>query len=251
MSSGKSGIATLLGLRGDKPKVPEFDPIDTGKEQRGAIRDNIKALPLLGKLSEQTTEQMLGMLEQLMPGYKDLLAQGTDQIKSRLAGEIPEDVRRLLEQEAAERGVALGTSGSEFQKYDTLRNLGLTSLKISNDALDSATRWMTMATSRAPFDYGSMFINPMERIGVQQWNSSMRWNREWLNNQLKALPSNEEMAYAQMLDYVADFATMAAGVGMGSVGGGGKMGGGGGGVGGVPGGAGAATSYMNSMNRGA
>jgi hypothetical protein len=102
-------------------------------------------------------------------------------------------------------------------------------LDLTQKALGSSAQWLASA-SIPQFNFTSMFQTPSQRIATEQWNKSMKWNRDWLYNQIKALPSNEEMAYAQMLDYVATWATTAASMGTSSMmGGGGQQGGGGGG----------------------
>jgi hypothetical protein len=224
MSSGKSGIATLLGLRGDKPKVPDFDPIDPSDEQRQTIAGNLANLPGAANLARQSNDasaaNYLAFMEKVMPGFGQNNSKIMENIRAMLSGQLPSDVENYIGRKAAEKGIVRGTGGSQFDQYGALRDLGLTSLEVTDRGLDAATRWLS--ASRAPMmDHTAMFISPMQRINVTQWNKTMQWQRDWLNNQIKALPSNEEMAYAQMLDYVADFATMAAGVGVGSIGGGG------------------------------
>lgn len=217
----QSGIATLLGLRGDKPDVPDFVPIDVTEEQKKAILGNIANLPDIAELGEQTNEQLakqyLDMLSQL--GLRGIYDQGTKNLESQLRGELPPDVEAAIARRSAEAGVASGTSGSEFNKFGKLRNLGLTSLDLTQKALSSSAQWLANA-SIPQFNFTSMFQSPSQRIATEQWNKSMKWNVDWLKNQLKALPSNEEMAYAQMLDYVATISTSALGAGMGSMGGG-------------------------------
>jgi hypothetical protein len=159
-------------------------------------------------------------MEKVMPGFGQNNSKIMENIRAMLSGQLPSDVENYIGRKAAEKGIVRGTGGSQFDQYGALRDLGLTSLEVTDRGLDAATRWLS--ASRAPMmDHTAMFISPMQRINVTQWNKTMQWQRDWLNNQIKALPSNEEMAYAQMLDYVADFATMAAGVGVGSIGGGG------------------------------
>lgn len=228
----QSGIATLLGLRGDKPEVPDFVPIDVTEEQKKAVLGNLANLPDIAQLGSATNKenaaQYLALLESL--GLKGLYDQNTSNLESMARGELPKDVEEAIARRSAEAGVASGTSGSEFNKFGKLRNLGLTSLDLTQRALSSSAQWL--ASARIPqFNFTSMFQSPGQRIATEQWNKSMKWDVDWLKNQIKALPSNEEMAYAQMLDYVATFATTAAGAGLGGIGGGGAAGAGAGAAG--------------------
>lgn len=236
----QSGIATLAGWRGDTPEVPDFVPIDVTEEQKKATLGNIANLPDIASLGEQTNEQLakqyLALLEDL--GLKGLYDKNTSNLESMARGELPADVENAIARNSAEAGVTSGTSGSEFNKFGKLRNLGLTSLDLTQKALSSSAQWLASA-SIPQFNFTSMFQSPMQRIETERWNKSMKWNVDWLKAQIKALPSKEEQAYAQILDYVATFATTAAGAGMGGVGGGAGAGAGAGAAGAGAGGGGA------------
>lgn len=62
----------------------------------------------------------------VLPQY--LLDQTAQSLSGALRGELPQDVQDLLQQQAAEYGVASGFPGSQFAGYRGLRNLGLTSM---------------------------------------------------------------------------------------------------------------------------
>lgn len=228
----QSGIATALGWRGDDPNslvVPPAPNVDTTKAAGDAIAGNITNLPkaeqLAGKTNEATARQFLAMMERIMPGFGEISKTIAGNIKSQVSGELPSDVEAYIGRKAAEKGIVRGTGGSQFDKYGALRDLGLTSLELTDRGLNSAQRWMASVSSGAPtFNVTSMFISPAQRIATEQWNEVNRYNAQFLRNQIKMLPSNAEMAGAQILDYVATWATTAASMGTSSM-----MGGGGGG----------------------
>lgn len=242
-------MATLFGLRGKDPNslvVPPAPNVDTTKAQADAIAGNTSNLPALDSLAsltnDATARQFLAMMEKLIPGFADISKTIAGNIQSQVHGELPPDVEAYIGRKSAERGISRGTAGSEFNKYGELRDLGLTSLEMTDRGLSSAQRWLS--SQPAPMSFQSMFVSPAQRIATEQWNEVNRYNTQFLRNQISMLPSNEDMAYAQMLDYVADFATMAAGVGVGSIGGGGAAGGAGGGAGGYQ-----AAAQNAAMNR--
>lgn len=224
MSSGKSGIATLLGLRGDTPEVPDFIPVDYTDEQRKAALGNLENLPEIARLGSETNEQMAAQYLELLQsmGLKGLYDQNIKNLEGMSRGELPPDVENAVKRYAAEAGAVSGTSGSQFDKFRSARNLGITSLDLTQRALSSSAQWLAQAGNRQ-FNFASMFQSPAQRVDLAKWNETMRWDNQWLKNQIKALPSNEEMAYAQMLDYVADFATIAASYGTSSMMGGGQQ----------------------------
>ena len=229
-------MASIAGtlIRGDtRPKVPAFTPIDVQAEQKAAIAGNLGALPEAARLgaaaNDASTAQFLAMLEKILPGFSQINTKVLGNIQSLLSGEIPKDVENLIGRKAAERGIARGTGGSQFDDYGALRDLGLTSLEMTDRGLNSAQRWMAATTNRAPFmDFTSMFISPQQQIATTQWNKTMQWNRDWLNNQIRALPNQYQEAAATFFDNVEEIgSSVLSAYAGGAMGGGGGAGGGG------------------------
>lgn len=83
-------------------------------------------------------------------------------IANLLGGVIPQDVRNNLYQSAAERGVAMGSPGSDNANAALLRSLGLTSL----DLQQLGQQNLTAADARNPaapiFNPGSQLITPAQ-----------------------------------------------------------------------------------------
>lgn len=244
----------MLGLRGDDPnslKVPTAPRVDTTKAAREATIGNIRNMDeianLATKANDLSSNQFLTMMEKLIPGFSKISGTIADSIKSRVSGELPSDTRRLISQAAAEKGIARGTTGSEFDDFGELRDLGLTSLQISKEGFDAANRWIAAMASGAPqFNFSSMFVTPAQRIATQQWNETNRFNRQFLKNQISMLPSNLEMGAAQGMDNVATLLMTYAQMGMGGMGGAGGAAGGaaaGGAAGGAAGSMGASAGF--------
>jgi len=231
-----SGLKYFLS---DKPKVPKFQHVDFAAEQEAAIKQNTESLPELGALAEGvnriSTDQLNAALERMLPGYSTMRDKVTSNISSYLRGEIPSDVARAIERRGAERGISTGTSGSSFDEFGKLRNLGITSLELQQQGLNAAGRWLDSIAARTPtFNITSMFISPQERIAVKQQENQFQFQRDWLRNQIKAVPWGVEGWAINLADriesigyqVVSSYAGGAAGGG-----GGGMMGGGGGGGG--------------------
>jgi hypothetical protein len=74
-----------------------------------------------------------------VPAYTgpNLPEQLVNNLSGALKGELPEDVKQMLQQKAAQDAVSSGTSGSQFANYQGLRTLGLTSLDRMQHAEDS------------------------------------------------------------------------------------------------------------------
>lgn len=225
----------LQALLTKKPSVPQFKPVDFGALESEAAADWTKLLPqiqpLAEKFNQMSIEDMNKALEQATPGFGAIRDQGTQNILALERGQLPPDVQAQLERTAAERGVALGTSGAQFSEFDAVRNLGLTSLQLSQSGLSAAQSWMAQAAARTPtFNYGSLFINPTQRVGIREAEAQFQWQRDWLSNKIKAIPSGWRAALITLANNVEQIGrSVLSSYAGGMVGGGGGMGGGGGG----------------------
>jgi hypothetical protein len=97
-----------------------------------------------------------------IPGSAGLEAQSSQNIGSELGGNVPVDVQNLLAQQAAERGVGMGSPGSANSNSAYLRALGLTSLQQQQQGQAN----LSSADARNPgaplFNPTSMLLNPAQ-----------------------------------------------------------------------------------------
>lgn len=185
VAGGLSGLAgDSRDVYGTRPVVP--GPIDYEGALADTIRTNINLIPSLRDLGTQSTQLYSQMMETAYPGITNLKDTGTRQIGSFLRGEVPEDVRRQLQQAAAERSASSGTSGSPFSRALEARDLGLTSLNLIQGGLSAAERWIAQARSQT-FDFSRMFYNPEDT----QRQAENEWQRQWLAAQVAASPDPE------------------------------------------------------------
>lgn len=189
MGDFSGGITGAIGgffgsksdIYGRRPKVP--GAIDYTKNLQEAIATNKKLLPELSDFAKLSTEEMANVLETAFPGYKSIRSQASENIGSYMRGEVPKDVQTQLEQKAAERGQTLGYGGSQFGENQFLRNFGLTSLQLTQQGLDSASRWIQQAQNLS-FDFSKFFLGKEEAMRRTEFN----WQRDWLAAQVKASP---------------------------------------------------------------
>lgn len=172
-----------------EPKVPKFKPINIDAEQARAIGANATNLPaseaIASRVNAFNQSEYDKMLESTLPGYAGIKSRISKNISSQLAGEIPEDVSLAVQRNAASRSLYGGFSGSGMAKNLTARDLGLTSLDLTQQGLDSAQRWMSMA--RAPqFDVSSMFISPQQRVQFQASERDSKFQRDYVANLTEA-----------------------------------------------------------------
>lgn len=150
------------GAYGGKPDVA--NPLASqGKAIAGNISNFGALSDLTGKMNDLNFSQYTGRIG----GYDDMAAASSANILSNLRGEIPDDVKYLIGQNAAERGIARGVSGSDFSNTDYLRSLGLTSLDLKRQGETGLTGAFDRVGKVGQFDTNQFLITP-ETINTSQ-----------------------------------------------------------------------------------
>lgn len=223
-------IGAAAGLAGSKPTVPNLPTIDPQQEQAKAISGNLAALPSAEKLASGVNlfnqQELLNMLTRSIPGYADIQKSESAAIQSLLKGEVS-DVNQRATQSAA-KAAGLGITGSRAAESLTLRDLGISSLAATEAGLSAADRWMRTTdamTNPGLFNATSMFISPAQQIAVDTNERNATFNRDWLSNQISAMPGPLEKEAMGTLDYFDSLGKAALGAEMGGMLGG-TMGGG-------------------------
>lgn len=195
-----AGLA--LGAYGRKPKVPTLKPIDVNATQKAAVAGNAANFADIAQLATQVNTFNQDQLDALIDRT---LGTGVRQqiqanLSSQLRGEIPDDVRSQIYRGVAERtagGNAFGGGG--FTRNVTARDLGLTSLDITNRALSSAESWLSKAAA-PQFDVTSMFFTPQQRLAFEEEQQSRQFQRDSIEAGVKAAPDPWRAALAQGID---------------------------------------------------
>jgi hypothetical protein len=239
-----AGAALMIGgaamSAGKKVKVPQFQRVNTEKEQEAAIKQNIASLQSGTELATKTTaaEQTLleSQLRRAIPGYDQLIQQAGKNIGSRLRGEVDQDVQSQLQRAVAGRAVGGGFKDASGIRTNLLaRDFGLTAMQIQNQGLAQAQSFIqqqrTMGMAQ-PFSVSSMFITPTQRINLSLQENQFQYQRDMAAAQVAAQPDPMMAAIGGSLSNIGG---MAFGSGMGGMmggggGGGGQGGGGGGGI---------------------
>lgn len=118
-----------------------------------------------------------------MPGYAKLRDRITGVNNELLSGQIPEDVSMEVQRRAAAKSFYGGFAGSGMAKNLTARDLGLTSLDLTQKGLDSATRWVSAVRSGTPqFDVTSMFVSPALQIQTSFQEREAQFQRKYVSN---------------------------------------------------------------------
>ena len=166
------------------------------------------------------------MLEGAIPGYSKIVGGVSGNIESLLKGELPTDVSQAVQSNAATRSLEGGYGGSGASKSLVARDLGLTSLDLTQKGIGSAQSWMqTMNSLFSPgeINVSSMFVTPEQMFNADMSNQQNKWGTQWLKNQVNAMPDPATAAISKDLGGAVD--SLASSI----LGGGGSSSGGGGG----------------------
>jgi hypothetical protein len=199
--AGIAGAALMVGgtamSAGRRTRVPEIRRVDTEREQREAIRQNIASIAPAAELSRKATEADQATLEsqlrRAIPGYDQLIGQASRNIGASLRGELTPEVTSQVQRSTAGRALMGGYGGgSGFGRALTARDLGLTSLNLQQQGLGQAMNFIQNQRSTGmvqPFSVSSMFVSPTQRINLALQENSMQFNRDVMAAQEAAKPN--------------------------------------------------------------
>jgi len=158
-----------------------------GNESLATLAGNINAL-------NRTAQQMANMAR--IPNAPELEAQSTRNIMAELKGQVPIDVLNVLGQQAAERGVAIGSPGSANANAAYLRALGLTSL----GQQQAGQQHLSAAYARNPaaplFDITTQLITPYQQEQLRLSREQLRQQGQIAQGQLELQARNQADAAA-------------------------------------------------------
>jgi len=128
-------------VHGKKAQVAAYTPLDLTEEQRKALEGNMS-----------NADSIEALLNRMVPGWSEMLKQGTGNAASLLRGEIPKDVQQQVLRSNAFQALQGGYAGSGMSKALTARDLGRTSLDMQGLGNNAAQQWSKLAqTSYSPF----------------------------------------------------------------------------------------------------
>jgi len=188
-------IKGALGGYGKKPVVPQYTPVDPTEQQRQAVAGNLAVQPeaqkLAGRENQFNLQQLQSMLSSIMPGYQGMQEQIGTNIQAQLRGELPPDVAANIQGQAASRAIGGGYGGSGMHRKLVARDFGATSYQMTQQGLDSASRWMQVSAGVGMpqmMNASSMFLSPEQRVNYAFQNTQSQFQRDWVANQVRAMP---------------------------------------------------------------
>lgn len=180
---------------GQKPKVPTLTPLNLQTEQSKAIASNQANLQgseqLTAAANQFTQQQIEQMLSQAIPGFDQLRGNVQNTINQEIAGQLPADVQQQIQSSTAASAVAGGYAGSDLARNLTARDLGLTSLNLTQQGLSSAQSWiqqMNNLFSPGMLNVSSMFVSPQQQASFDVEERNAQFQQQWMQNQINAMP---------------------------------------------------------------
>lgn len=162
-----STAAAYSPTAGGVPQVP--DPLATTRETISGNLANLGGLESLGgAINPFQQQQLLGQYAAAIPNYAGITAAQSAGISSDLAGQVPQDVINLLQQQGAERGIQTGMPGSDNANAAYLRALGLTSLGLRSQGQQEANALRAGAPIAPPFDISRFMTTPQDVYSARQ-----------------------------------------------------------------------------------
>lgn len=157
--------APATGYTAASGGIPQVPSPQTTQTQ--AISGNIAALPQLQGLASGVNAfnlgQLTGQYQAGIPQYNAMIGESSGNILSALKGEVPSDVVNLIQQSAAERGIATGVPGSPNTNAAYLRALGLTSLGQQQYGETALTAAMARAPKVGLYNVAGDMVSPEQQ----------------------------------------------------------------------------------------
>lgn len=186
----------MAGLFGSTPQAPGWNPVSLTAAQQSANAGNAAALPgaeqAVGGANAFGQQQLTGALEEQIPGLQGILGAGSQDIQNELNGQLPTGVVNQVQSQTAATAEAGGFGGSGLAHNLTARDLGQTSLALTQQGIQNAQSWTANARQNLVSPQASVtqaFISPEQQYQAQTQQQADQYQAEWLKNQLAAAPS--------------------------------------------------------------
>jgi len=178
-----------MGLFSKKQKAPRaieleefgFEPVDVGVSSQKALEVSQQALggdiqSVVAAANEFQVEQAISIRESLIPGFGALQSRLTQTAQSLATDpfELPEELKGVLAQQAAERGIRGGTTGSQFDDFNAIKNFGTAAIQFGFQKIGLSASLLqnivAASPSINPLSPASFLITPGEvfRADIEQ-----------------------------------------------------------------------------------
>jgi hypothetical protein len=152
-------------------------------------------------------------MAQAFPFFNQMLGKASQTTTEMLSGNIPSDVSSAVGRSAAARALAGGYGGTGAANALTARDLGRTSLDLTQQGLANfgALTQISQAVMPKPFDVTSMFMTPLQRATWTNEQNLQQFQRNMASAQASAAPSPFASLFGDILGTAAGIGTFALG----------------------------------------
>jgi len=178
-------FATSPYYGGGYPGSTQFSPYTSASEATSFnLGSGANTEALTGQINALNRQGQAAALGSRIPNATGLEAESSANIGSELAGNLPADVIRNLQQAAAERGVAVGSPGSPNSSAAYLRALGLSSLDLSNMGQQNLSSALARNPAAPLFDPSQLLITPYQGATLGATQTQLGLREQELRDQL-------------------------------------------------------------------
>ena len=162
MGLGLLAAGAALGIGGSllkkKPKIPTYKPVNQQAAQENAIAANLASFGKASELADMTAqadqERLDSILASIYPQYRETALSAGSAIQDMIAGRLPNQDQQMTMRRAAERSMLGGYANTGAGKNLTARDLGLSSLQMTQAGLGAFNQLSSNVRS-------NLTVNPM------------------------------------------------------------------------------------------
>jgi hypothetical protein len=213
---------------GRKPEVAGYKSVNLQREQERALKGNLANFDLITALGEEYKDYQMAQLEDLLPGFGNILETGAENTQAMLdaaapllRGELPDDVQAAVFRNSAQRSLLGGFAGSGMSRSLTARDLGRTSLDMMRFGADlsaaggnSAQRWSGLA-GQSIMSPNALLTTPQQQAAITADNNARQQAVEQMRFNVEAAPDPEAAGKFNTFMSLAGMAASMYGGGMG------------------------------------
>jgi hypothetical protein len=149
-------------------------------------------------VNQANMQQLQALLGQALPGYQQAVGKSMANIQSQLSGQLPADVINQIQRSSAFGALRGGFAGTGAAQALTARDLGLTSLQLTQQGEQGLQGMLGASRYLMPQPVNPMSLLPLnELIQTNQWSKVQQYNAtaNYLNMRTQGLAAQLSAPY--------------------------------------------------------
>jgi len=174
---------------GSRPEVADYVPVDLSAETGKAIAGNLK-----------NYDAVTALLNKIIPNFSETVSTGMGNALSELRGELPDDVAAQIQRSSAYKALQGGYGGTGMSKALTARDLGLTSLNLTQMGNNTAQVWSQIAEG----GYSPWEVSTGQQAGTTAENNAGIQGNKQLKFNVAASPDPAVAGHFALDQHIGD-----------------------------------------------